>query len=102
MGDIMNSKKLRKIKEALEGIKKSPSGRTFNEFKTIAGQLGRVRVNRGKEPTFEKVGPPPLPVLTIPGHPSDLKQGTARQIAFSLLNDCDEWELYLQSQESQL
>lgn len=96
----MNLKKLRKIKRELEAIKKSPSGRTFKELTSIANQLELKRESRGKEPTFEKLDPPPfLTPITIPGHAGDLAVGTVKSIVFWLLNAHDTWEIYLMSLE---
>lgn len=38
---------------------------------------------------------PSVPPLSIPGHTRDLKPGTARSIIDILLNDVDDWEIYL-------
>jgi hypothetical protein len=39
-----------------------------------------------------------MPPLSIPNH-GDLKIGTARSIVNTLLNDVDEWEIYLKENE---
>ena len=97
--NIMNKSKIRKLESILEGILKSPHSRSSSELRRYAGQVGRIMVNRGKEPTFERAIPPPLPALTIPGHPGDLAPGTVKNVVRQLLSDCDEWKLYLFEQE---
>ena len=64
---------------------------TGGDFASLAIRLGRKRVNRGKEPTFESEFD--IPVLTIPMHGSkDLKRGTQRSIALQLEDDFIAWE----------
>lgn len=95
-GDIMNLKNLRKIKWQLLSMRKAPQGRKAVELEVIAKQLGRYRDSRGKEPTYVRTREPSLsPPLSIPGHARDLKPGTARSIIDILLNDVDDWEIYL-------
>lgn len=75
---------------------KSPQGRRSAEFVTIAKQLGRVRDKRGKEPNYVREEDPALtPPLSIPNHSADMKTGTARSIIEALIDDADEWDLYL-------
>jgi hypothetical protein len=96
--DSMNSKQLAKIKRELEAIKLSPQGRRSDDLISIAGRLGRSLSNRGKEPTYIRSGDPCLvPPLSIPKHSAEMKTGTVRSIVYQLLDDCDEWELYLQT-----
>lgn len=61
----------------------------------IAKKLERSKANIGHEPTYIKGTDPTLRPLTIPGHASDLKVGTARSIIDQLLDDVDEWDIYL-------
>ena len=77
----MNLKTLSKIKRELLQIYKSPQGR------------------KALEPTYTRERDPALaPPLSIPNH-GDLKIGTARSIVNTLLNDVDEWEIYLKENE---
>lgn len=62
---------------------------------SIAKQLGREKVNHGKEPTYVNKEHPEWGPLTIPGHRGDLKPGTSRSIINALLSDVDEWEMVL-------
>jgi hypothetical protein len=95
----MNLKTLSKIKRELLQIYKSPQGRKALEFESFAKQLGRYKDNRGKEPTYTRERDAALaPPLSIPNH-GDLKIGTARSIVNTLLNDVDEWEIYLKENE---
>lgn len=92
----MNLKALKKIKRQLKEMEKSPYNRKPEDFVSIAKQLGRTRANRGKEPTYTRERDPSLsPPLSIPNHPGDVKLGTARSIIDALLNDVDDWEIYL-------
>jgi hypothetical protein len=94
--DIVNLKNLRKIKLELQQIRRSPQGRAAVDLEAIARQLGRYRDRRGKEPTYVRFDDPALtPPLSIPGHVGDLKVGTVRSIVDVLLNDVDEWEIFL-------
>lgn len=93
----MSPKLLKKLKTRLREMRKSPFGLRADEFVSIAKQLGRVKDNRGKEPTYVRESDPTLsPPLSIPGHPGDIKPGTARSIIDSLLDDLDEWDIHLQ------
>jgi hypothetical protein len=58
---------------------------------SLAERLGRKRVNRGKEPTFESAFD--IPPITIPMHGSkNLKRGTQRSILIQLEDDFIAWE----------
>lgn len=92
----MNSKALKKIKLKLQEMERSPYSRKPADLITIASQLGRIKCNRGKEPTYTRERDPALsPPLSIPNHPGDLKPNTARSIIEALLSDVDDWEIYL-------
>lgn len=94
-GNIMNRKKLTELRRELREMYKSPQNRNHKEFISIAKQLGRREVDRGKEPTYVKDDNPVLcPPLSIPKH-GELKVGTARSIIQALLNDVDVWEIFL-------
>jgi hypothetical protein len=96
----MNVKSLRKIKSQLQGMRKSPQGRSAGDFESIAKQLGRYKDPRGKEPTYVRTRDPALsPPLSIPKHSGDMRIGTAISIIDALLSDVDDWEIYLQEVE---
>lgn len=94
----MTPKKLKKIKQDLQGLRKSPQGIKRSKLEAIAKQLGLSRSNIGHEPTYIKTTDPKLRPLTIPGHAGDIKVGTARCIIDQLLSCVDEWEIHLNEQ----
>jgi len=50
-------------------------------------------------PTYVRTEPPAFFPLSIPNHSGDMPTGTARSIIESLLNNVDEWELWLLENE---
>ena len=78
-------------------MRKSPQGRKARDLVSIAQRVGRIRDNRGKEPTYVRAVNPALsPPLSIPDHGArDLKIGTAKNIIDMLLDDVSEWEIFL-------
>lgn len=67
-----------------------------NDLERYARAIGRVKENRGKEPTWVRKHDPHLsPPLSIPNHSKDLKPATARNIIDQLIGDLDEWEMHL-------
>ncbi|MDA8190656.1 MAG: hypothetical protein M0Z68_04060 [Gammaproteobacteria bacterium] len=97
----MNKKKLKKLRSKLEAYQRSPYGIKSADLASLAKQLGRERVNQGKEPTYMNGDYPQWGTLTIPGHSGDLKIGTARSIIDTLLSDADEWEMVLDQDTKQ-
>ena len=96
----MNRSRLRKIERELIELSRAPRGRKAGVFIGLAQKLGRIRVNRGKEPTYErKIDPVFKFPLTIPNHPGDIKPGTARSIIDALLSDVDEWREWLEQND---
>ncbi len=93
----MDIKSLNKIEKDLTDLLKSPHGIKSKTLISIAKKLGRMIDNRGKEPTYiRKINPALSPPLSIPNHKGkDLRPGTARSIIEALLNDVDEWKLYI-------
>ena len=96
----MTPKKLAKIKQRLKELRRSPRNIKLSEFESIACQLGRTRANVGKEPTYIRQSNPMLRPLTIPGHNTEAKVGTAISIIETLLSDADEWESELNEHET--
>lgn len=98
----MNRRQLEKIELELLQLRASPKGVRASELVGLASRLGRTSANRGKHPTYVRQpllpGVPAYPV-SIPGHPGDLKSGTAKNIVNSLLNDVDEWKQFLDQQK---
>lgn len=95
----MDKKKLAKIRRELVEIRKSPQGRAASVLEDLARKVGRKKVDRGKEPTWTRERDPALsPPLSIPHHSTDLSIGVCRSIVITLLDDCDDWEQHLNSQ----
>jgi hypothetical protein len=91
-------KKIEKLKPVLKAMLRNSSSIKPADLQAIALQVGRKRVKRGTEPNYEKRDPPPLVPLSIPNHKPTLRQGTARSVINTLINDVDVWELYLNEQ----
>jgi hypothetical protein len=88
------------LERQLLSLQASPYGVRGSDLASLAKKLGRQKVNRGKEPTYER-GPLVQGMLayplTIPGHPGDLAVGTVKSIVNSLLSDVDEYRQLLES-----
>jgi hypothetical protein len=88
------SKRLQKLRREVDGMRKRMGAIRGDELIAIAKKLGRKKVNRGKEPTYEIAGRYPL---TIPGHPGTLAVGTAA----SILNQLDDDLVALEENEEE-
>lgn len=97
----MDKKKLKKLRQELTAMRRSPQNRKAADLQALAKKVGRVPDNRGKEPTWVRKKDPALsPPLSIPDHGGvDLKSGTARSIIDQLLSDLDDWELFMLAAE---
>jgi hypothetical protein len=85
----MDRKTLDKLRAELEGMRGAPQ--TGGDIEGLARRLGRKRVNRGKEPTFESDFD--IPPITVPMHGSrNLKKGTQHNILIQLEDDLIAWE----------
>jgi hypothetical protein len=91
IGDIMDPRKLEKLRRELEGMRRRSRSIKPSELEVLAQRLGRSRVKRGKEPTYERSGSGWFP-LTIPSHPGTLAVGTACSILDQLEEDIDRLE----------
>jgi hypothetical protein len=92
----MTPNHLAKIKRTLQQMRRSPSGIKTMELEGLARALGRHAVSRGKEPTYIRDADPRLTSpLSIPGHATDLRVGTAINIIKALLDDVAVWEAHL-------
>jgi hypothetical protein len=86
----MDKKALDRLRAEFEAMRNVPQ--RGSDVASLAERLGRKRVNRGKEPTFESDFD--IPVLTIPMHGSkNLKKGTQKNIFIQLEDDFIAWEL---------
>lgn len=82
---IMNQKKLDRITLRIVQARRSPQ--KARDLESIAKQLGRTKVNRGKEPMWEN-DLPGRPPLAIPHHSSrDIAIGTRNSILDILEED---------------
>jgi hypothetical protein len=89
--DTMDRKKLERISRQLGSLRRSQP--KAKELQSLAGQLGRKSVNRGKEPMYESEAFPHLRPLSIPNHKGrDLPTGTKNSILNQLEEDLDAWE----------
>jgi hypothetical protein len=99
----LDRRRLDKIDRQLQSIQASPYGVRASDLVSLAVKLGRNKVNRGKEPTYERgvliPGSVAFP-LTIPGHAGDLKVGTVKSIVNALQNDVDEHRQLLDQHDS--
>lgn len=82
---IMDQKKLDRITLRILKARRSPQ--KARDLESIAKQLGRTKVNRGKEPTWESELPG-RPPLSIPHHGGrDIATGTRNSILDFLEDD---------------
>ena len=85
----MNRKALDKLRAEFDAMRDTPQ--RGSDVANLAERLGRKRVKRGREPTWESDFE--IPVLTIPMHGSkNLKRGTQKNIFIQLEDDFIEWE----------
>jgi hypothetical protein len=94
----MTRNKLKKLRQKLAGLRgSSPKA---DELEKLAAQLGRRKVNRGKEPTWESDDFLDLRPLSIPHHGGkDLAPGTKRSILNQLEDDLISWDERLTEEE---
>jgi hypothetical protein len=85
----MATRRLAKVRAEIDALRHGLGSITAREFIGLAIRLGRMRVVRGKEPTFERQGWKPL---TIPNHSGTLKKGTACSILDQLEADLEHLE----------
>jgi hypothetical protein len=94
----MNRKKLNKLRLAVERLRLS-SPKAF-EIQKLAKQLGRRRVKRGSEPTWESQEFLTLNVLSIPDHGGkDLSPGVRNSVLTQLEDDLIAWDERLTQHE---
>jgi hypothetical protein len=94
----MDQKRLRKLRREMEGLRRSqPKAMTLVSF---ARKLGRKKVSRGKEPTYESEEFLDSWPLTIPIHKGrDLAPGTRDSILDQLDDDLQRWEERLMAEK---
>lgn len=69
----------RKLLREIEALRAGKANVRARQLIALAISIGRIEVNRGKEPTYEKPGRPPL---TIPNH----SRGMSPHTVMSILN----------------
>lgn len=89
----MNIKKLDKLRKKIENLRRKGGIRPA-EMESLAKSCGRVKIKRGKEPTWVNKDIPTLRPLSIPHH-GELNRITARNILNHLENDLDVIECLL-------
>lgn len=96
--DTMDRKRLGRIRRTLAALRRGQP--KAKEFQSVAGQLGRKSVKRGKEPMHESDPFPHLRPLSIPNHKGrDMAKGTRDSILNQLEEDADAWEERIDRQE---
>lgn len=86
----MNPSKIDKLRKRLAVLRHSPQ--KARALEAFAKQLGRSRIDRGKEPVW-KSNFSNLRVVSIPHHGGkDIPLGTKKSILAQLEEDLDAWE----------
>jgi hypothetical protein len=83
----MDKKKLKKISREIRSLRAGSANVRRRQLVSVAKKLGRVKDNRGKEPTFISTVFPNLRPITIPSHPGALKRFTVESILDQLEED---------------
>lgn len=82
----MNLRRIRSLRRRIQRLRLRRANVSSKRLVTLAQAIGRVRVKRGKHPTFEKEGRPPLP---IPSHSRMMSPITVDNILDMLEEDLD-------------
>lgn len=82
----MNPKRIRKLRRRIQQLRLGKANVADRELRSLARSVGRVPVKRGKHPTYEKEGRPPLP---IPGHSRQMSPITVENVLDMLEEDLD-------------
>jgi hypothetical protein len=85
--DIMDKKKLKKIKTKIDKLRNRIANIRYTELESIAKSLGRRRYNQGKELVYKSDLLPNSRPLSITKHPGSLNKITAGNILDSLDKD---------------
>lgn len=83
---IMQVSRIRSLRRRIQRLRDSRANVRFRQLKSLAEAIGRRSAKRGKHPTFEKEGRPPLP---IPNHPRAMSPITVDGILDLLEEDLD-------------
>jgi len=95
----MTRAKLKKLSATLDQLRRGPQRAAA--LQSLAKRLGRAKVKRGKEPTWESAIFGHLRPLSIPDHGGgrDLAPGTQASILNQLEDDLYAWEQKLDEEE---
>jgi hypothetical protein len=98
----MTPGRLAKLKRELATLRRSQAKAA--DLESLARRLGRRKIKRGKEPTWESTEFPHHYPLSIPHHGGrDIPLGTRRNILDQLEKDLFAWEIRLdQEQDGEL
>lgn len=86
-GDIMDSKRLKKIKKTLNDLRSKPNNIRSKELIKLAKSLGRRLFKRGHEPNYLSDLLPRSRPISIPNHPGAMARFTAENILDQLEQD---------------
>jgi len=92
----MNKNKITKLRRELQSMYAGAANLKLDALRNIAGQIGRVRVDQGNEPTYKSIYLPNSKPLSIPGH-TKLNKFTIRNIIDILSQDLDAIEEMLEN-----
>lgn len=96
----MKRRSLNKLRREIDALRRSPQ--KARALENVAKRLGRKRVKRGKEPTWESQEFAELYPLAVPHHGGrDLAPGTKNSILDQLEDDLLAWEARLTKEEEQ-
>lgn len=84
--DTMRVKRIRNLRRRIQQYRLGKANVGDRQLRSLARSVGRVPVKRGKHPTFEKEGRPPLP---IPSHSRQMSPITVDDILDMLEDDLD-------------
>jgi hypothetical protein len=94
----MTPRRLDKLKHELASLRRSQAKAA--DLESLARRLGRKKVKRGKEPTWESKEFQHLYPLSIPHHGGrDIPRGTLNSILDQLEKDLFAWEMRLDQEE---
>jgi hypothetical protein len=74
---MLTASKLKKLRRRVDQLRSGKGNVRSRQLIRLAFAVGRVRVVRGKEPTYEKPARPPL---TIPNHPGAMAAATVDSV----------------------
>lgn len=82
----MHLKRIRNLRRRIQRLRLRKANVRYKQLTSLTQSVGRESVKRGKHPTFEMEGRPPL---TIPNHPGSLSPITVDSILDMLEADLD-------------